>query len=226
MQEPEGPLVGRGGRVVDLNGLDVAQYIAQREGAARLGNIKAAYEVYQAVALCANVDEPLPDTQETADRERLERSRARQRTLCANISPIQVQERMRYLKLAADAGNAEAQVDYFMEGPAGRPVDVTASADDPAVKQWKQDAMTYLKTAGAHCDSYALSLLSNAYDAGSIVERDPGLVAAYGVAAARARGIDRTPAQWKLQFGEDLSDADFDAALKLDVQPADGACRR
>lgn len=225
-QEPERPLVGSNGRIVDLGGLDVAQYIAQREGAARLGNMKAVYEVYQAEALCANVDQPLPDTQDAADRDQLARARARQRTLCANISPAQVQERMRYLKLAADAGNAEAQIDYFMEGPAGHPIDLAASADDPVVKQWKQEATTYLKAAGDHCNPYALSLLSNAYDAGSMVERDPGLLVAYGVAAARPRNIDKTAAQWRQQFGDELSDADFDAALRLGAKLADGACRR
>src|SRR5471032_1961249 len=121
-QEPERPLVGRNGRIVELGGLDVAQYIAQRESAARLGSLKAAYEVYQAEALCANVDEPLPDRMDAADRDPLVRARARQRALCAKVSPVQVQERMRYLRLAADGGNADAQVDYYMEGPAGRPI--------------------------------------------------------------------------------------------------------
>jgi len=221
----EPPLIGRNGRIVDLGGLSVAQYVAQREGAARLGNIKAAYEVYQAESLCANTDEPLPETTENADREQIARAQARQRALCTNISPSQVQERMRYLKLAADAGNADAQVDYFMEGPGGKPVDLAANADEPAVKQWKQDAIGYLRTAGAQCNGYALSLLSNAYDMGSMVERDPGLVMAYGIAAARARGGDKTPEQWKRQFGEDLNEADAAAALTLGAQLADGACR-
>lgn len=224
-QIPGRPLVGHNGRVVDLGGLDVARYIAQREGAARLGDMKAVYEVYQAEALCANTDQPVPDTVDPADHARLERARERQRALCANISPTQVQERLHYLRLAADGGNAEAQIDYFMEGP-GQPVDAEAGADDPLLKQWKQDAMAYLKTAGTHCNAYALSLVSNAYDAGSIVERDPGLVMAYGVAAARARGVERTPEQWRQQFGDGLPDAQADAALKLGNQLADGACQR
>ncbi len=221
-QESEPPLAGRSGRIVDLGGLDVAHYIALREGAARLGDLKAVYEVYQAVALCANIDQPLPDTQEPADRDQLAQTLARQRALCANISPAQVQERMRYLRQAADGGNAEAQIDYYMEGPAG----AATSPDDPAFKQWSQEAMAYLKAAGDRCNHFALSLLSTVYDAGNIVERDPGLVMAYGVAAARARGVDKTPEQWQRQFGEDLSDADADAALKLSTQLTGGACRR
>ena len=219
-QEPARPLVARNGRIVDLNGQDVAQYIAQREGAARMGDIKAAYEVYQAEALCANLDAPLPDTQDAADLEQLTRTRARQRASCANISPAQVQERLHYLKLAADAGNANAQIDYAMEAPAA------LNPDDQAYAQWQQDAMHYLKTAGTHCNADALGLLSNAYDAGSLAERDPVQAMVYGIAAARARHIDKTPAQWVQQFGEGLSEADTDAALKQGMQMADGACRR
>jgi len=217
-QEAEGPMVGRNGRIVDLGGLDVAHYIAQREGAARLGDMKAVYEVYQAVALCANIDEPLPETQDPADHDQLARTLGRQRALCASISPAQVQERMRYLRQAADGGNAEAQIDFYMEGPGA-----AARADDQALKQWGQDATAYLQAAGKRCNPFALSLLSTAYDAGSIVERDPGMVMAYGVAAARARHVDKTAEQWRRQFGEDLSDADANAALQLGNQLASGA---
>jgi hypothetical protein len=219
-QEPARPLVARNGRIVDLGGLDVAQYIAQREGAARLGDMKAIYEVYQAEALCANLDAPLPDLMDDADREQLTRARTHQRALCSNVSPAQVQERLHYLKLAADAGNADAQIDFAMEAPA------TLNADDPAVAQWKQDAIGYLKAAGMHCNAYALGLLSNAYDAGSLAEPNPVLAMAYNIASARARSIEKTPAQWAQQFGEGMSDADVDAALKQGMQLADGACRR
>ena len=219
-QEPERPLVARNGRIVDLNGLDVAQFIAQREGAARLGDMQAVYQVYQAEALCANLDAPLPELMDDADRERLTRARTRQRALCANVSPAQVQERLHYLKLAADAGNADAQIDYAMEMPA------TMNPDDPAVAQWKQDAMGYLKAAGARCNADALGLLSNAFDAGSLAERDPVLAMAYGVASARARRLEKTPEQWAQQFGDGLSEADIAAALKQSAQLTDGACRR
>jgi hypothetical protein len=219
-QEPARPLVARNGRIVDLNGQDVAQYIAQRESAARMGDIKAAYEVYQAEALCANLDAPLPDMQDAADLEQLTRTRARQRASCANISPAQVQERLHYLKMAADAGNADAQVDYAMEAPA------TLNQDDPAYAQWQQDTMHYLKAAGAHCNAEALGLLSNAYDAGSLAERDPVQAMAYGIAAARARRIEKTPAQWVQQFGEGMSEADTNAALKQSAQLASEACSR
>ena len=218
-QEPARPLVARNGRIVDLDGLDVAQYITQREGAARMGDIKAAYEVYQAEALCANLDAPLPDMQDAADLAQLTRTRARQRDACASISPAQVQERLHYLKMAADAGNADAQIDFAMEAPA------TLNPDDPAYTQWKQDAVNYLKAAGAHCNAEALGLLSNAYDAGSLAERDPVRAMAYGVAAARAHHLDKTPAQWVQQFGEGLSEAEIDAALKQSGQLANEACQ-
>ena len=131
-----------------------------------------------------------------------------------------MQERLHYLKLAADAGNADAQIDYSMEAP------TTLSPDDPAYAQWQQDAIHYLKAAGAHCNADALGLLSSAYDAGSLAERDPVQAMAYGIAAARARRVEKTPAQWAQQFGEGLSEADIDAALRQGMQMADGACRR
>jgi hypothetical protein len=71
-----------------------------------------------------------------------------------------------------------------------------------------------------------LGLLSNAFDAGSLAERDPVLAMAYGVASARARHLEKTPEQWAQQFGDGLSEADIAAALKQSAQLTDGAGRR
>lgn len=215
-QQPALPLVARNGRQVDLGGLTVAQYIAQRERAARLGDRQAIYEVYQAEALCANLDAPLPETQEPDDRAQLARAQAQQRALCANVSPMQVQERLHYLRLAAETGNTEAQIDYFMEGP--------DSADETRVRQWREEALRYLQAAGGRCNAYALSLLSNAYDAGTLAERDPVQVLAYGVAANAARHLVRSPEQLKDQFGDELSEADFNTALQRGAQLAARSC--
>ena len=213
---PPLPMVAKNGRLVDLGGLTVAQYIAQRDRAARLGERKAIYEVYQAAALCANLDAALPDTQSADDRAQLARVQAQQRALCANVSPMQVQERLRYLRLAADAGNADAQIDFFMEGP--------DSSDETRVQQWREEALRYLQDAGGRCNAYALSLLSNAYDAGTLAERNPVQVLAYGIAANRARQLARTPEQLRDQFGDELSEADFNIALQRGAQLAEASC--
>jgi hypothetical protein len=55
----------------------------------------------------------------------------------------------------ADAGSRDAQVDFYMEGPGGKPVDLEARADDLEVQQWKQQAISYLRQAGAQCDQFA-----------------------------------------------------------------------
>lgn len=209
-------MVAKNGRLVDLGGLTVAQYIAQRDRAARLGDRTAIYEVYQAAALCANLDAALPDTQSAEDLAQLARAQAQQRALCVNVSPMQVQERLRYLRLAADAGNADAQIDYFMEGP--------DSSDESRVQQWREEALRYLQTAGGRCNAYALGLLSNAYDAGTLAERNPVQVLVYGIAANRARQLVRTPEQLKAQFGDELSEADFNIALQRGAQLAEASC--
>jgi hypothetical protein len=217
---------GRSGRAVDFGALDAAQFIAQRAGAARVGDMKAAYAVYQAESACANIEEPVPEFHSAAEREQFLGERARVAVLCAKVSPAQLQERMHFLELAARAGNADAQIDFYMEGPYGKPIDVAENADDPVVKQWKADAFGFLRQAGAQCNHFALSLTANAFDAGVIVERDLKQTMAYTIAAAEARKVTLTPDQMRNQFGDQLSASEFDQALKLGAQIASQSCAR
>lgn len=217
---------GRNGRPVDFGGKDAAAYIAERAARARTGDLKAAYEAYQAASGCAAADDPLPEFFSEDELKETRRERERMHKLCANVSPAQLQERMRFLGQLADAGQREAMIDFYMEGPGGKPVDLGARADDPEVQQWKQQAVAYLRQAGAQCDQFALGLLSNAYDAGQIVARDPAASMTYAIASNAARHRPLTEQQLRERFGEELAPGAFDAALQAGSRLAAASCPR
>jgi hypothetical protein len=216
-------IYGRNGRTIDFGGLDAAAYIDARAAAARTGDLKAAYQVYQAESACAASDEPLPDFLDPAEGDAATRERARVRALCARVSPMQRQERMRFLQQAADGGNRDAGIDFYMEGPRGKP---PADTDplDPQVRQWQAQAVGYLKQAGAACDPFALGLLENGYDAGQFGPRDVGQAMAYAVAAGAARRKPVSEDALRARFGDDLAPADVDAALQRGAQLAGASC--
>ncbi|MES2319640.1 MAG: hypothetical protein V4631_19335 [Pseudomonadota bacterium] len=217
---------GRNGRAIDLGGLNIAQYIASRVGAARSGDPKAAYEVYQAESVCATNADPVADYQFPAEREKFLRERAGLVKLCEGLSPAQVQERLGFLGTAARAGHIGAQVDFYMEGPFGREFDMAENAADPAVKQWKADAIGYLKQAGDKCDHFALALLATVYDAGQLTERDMRSSMAYSIAAAVPRKKPMSEEQLRSRFGDEMSAEDFHRARQLGEQLALQACPR
>lgn len=220
-----GAVYGRHGRPIDFGGQTVAQYIAPRIAAARMGDMKAAYAVYQAIAVCAAIDEAVADYQEPSQLAQFEHEREEQQRLCATISPAQVQERMQFLSGAARAGIRDAQIDFYMEGPGGKPVQQNGGASDPLLAQWQSDALSFLKSAGAQCDPFALGLLSNAYDAGDLAMRTPRLAVAYGVAAAAARHVGLNRQQLLNRFGDQVSDAELDEGMRLGAQLAQESCR-
>lgn len=213
-------LYGRNGRAVDFGGLSAAEYIAQWGSRARTGDVAAAYKVYQAADLCAGINEPLPDFTSDNDRKDAEAERQKMAQLCKGVSPAQVDERMRFLSLAAGAGNIDAQIDFFMEGPNGKPQD---QASEEAMQKWKADALGYLTSAGQHGDAFALGLLANAYDAGTIVDADAQTSLAYAVANAQARRITVPLESLRSRYAQ-LSQGDFDAAVQRGTQMSAGCC--
>ncbi|HEY8025594.1 MAG TPA: hypothetical protein VIF60_13570 [Burkholderiaceae bacterium] len=221
---PRQPIYGRNGRQVDFGGENAADYIAQWSALARNGDAAAAYKVFQAADVCANNDEPVPPFGSATERDEFLRERDNLNRLCEGVSAAQVQERMVFLNLAARAGNRDAQIDYFMEGPDGKPYD--AAIDDPALLRWKSDSITFLKSASAQGDAFALGLLANAYDAGQIVESDPKMSLAYTMANAAARHVDLTPDQLRARFGSQMSDDDFAAAIQMGRQISALCCQK
>lgn len=221
---PQSAIYGRNGRPIDFGGKDAARYIDERAAAARTGDMRAAYELYQAASACAAAKDPLPEFQDPKEGESFRRERDQVARLCVNVSPVQLQERMRFLARAADAGNRDAQIDFFMEGPGGKTTDLDANAADPDVQQWKQQALGYLQGAGKQCDQFALGLLSTAYDAGQLVARDPKMTMAYAIASNAARHAPLTERQLRERFGEELDGAGFDAALQAGAAISRSAC--
>jgi hypothetical protein len=223
---PAQTFYGRNGREIDLGGVGVAAYVESRARAARMGDLKAVYEVYQALSICANNDDPVADYEQAQQREAFLRERESVKALCTNVSPAQVQERLRFLATAASAGNAAAQIDYYMEGPYGHPFDPAQAEADPLVRQWRDDALGHLSSAAGHCDTFALGLLATVYDAGALTERDMKRSMAYSVAEAAARQVAVSEAALRSRFGSELSGAEFEAARQDGARLARANCGR
>jgi hypothetical protein len=220
------PVYGRNGREIDLGGASVAAYVESRARAARMGDLKAAYEVYQALSICANNDDPVADYDQAQQRDAFLRERENLKAICTNVSPAQVQERLRFLAAAASAGNAAAQIDHYVEGPYGHTFDPAQVEADPLVRQWRDDALAHLRSAAEHCDTFALGLLATVYDAGALTERDVKRAMAYSVAEAAARQVAVSEAALRSRFGSELSGAEFDAARQDGARLARANCDR
>lgn len=223
---PPAAVYARNGRQVDLGGLTALQYIAKWNSLARAGDTNAAYNVYQAAAVCASNDEPAPAYNSAAELGQFLDERKKLLALCEGVNPAQLQERLSFLALAARAGKVEAQIDYFMEGPYGRDTDLAKSADDPVVQQWKTEAVTELKSAAGQGEPFALALLAQVYDAGELLPRDEKLSLAYKVAEADARNSALSEEQLRRNAGAQMSDADFASALQTGRQIASACCRK
>ncbi|WP_211443045.1 hypothetical protein [Collimonas humicola] len=223
---PPAAVYARNGRQVDLGGLTAQEYISKWNSLARAGDKDAAYNVYQAAAVCANNDEPAPPYDSAAELEQFLDQRKKLLALCAGVNSAQLQERLSFLALAARAGKVEAQIDYFMEGPYGRDTDLAKSADDPVVQQWKTEAVTELKSAAGQGEPFALALLAQVYSAGELLSRDAKLSLAYKVAEADARNSALSEEQLRRNAGAQMSDADFASALQTGKQIAAACCKK
>ena len=219
-------LIGSGGRIIDLGGKTVAQYVAQYEGAARLGDAAAAYKVYLAESLCAAG---------SAQRDMVEGDHASSAAstaqvdtahLCAAVTSAEVQERLKFLALAARTGQAGAQVDFFLEGPdgTGKIPSVGADPESPDVKRWKDDALDHLKDAAGQCDPLAAGLLATSYSSGKFNAQDPSQAIAFDLLAAAAGNGKWSRARLQAQFGAGMKAGVFEAAYADGVQAAREAC--
>lgn len=219
---PPPAIFARNGRIVDLQGLSAADYIAQWSTRARTGDAQAAYNVFQAADICASASEPMPPMQSGDDQQAMLKEHAELQRICKNVTPAQIAERMNFLSAAARAGNHDAQVDFYMEGPNGR--QTQAGETDDATTQWKQQSLAYLQAAATSGDTFSLGLLANAYDAGLLSAPDAKLSLAYTVADMMARNVTATPSILHNRFGGQLSDADFNAGMQLGAQIAAQCC--
>lgn len=216
--------IARSGRAVSLHGQTVAQYLSQWEGAARMAEPRAAYHVYQALAICATSQGDTPALQDAAQRAQFEQERKAVLQICASVSPALVQERLHFLGIAAQAGLREAQIDFYMEGPNGKTVNWSQARTDPAVQQWQADALHFLQQAGAHGEPFAYGLLANAYYAGTLAPRDAKLALTYAAAEAQLRHHELTPAQVQRRYRGLLSTEEVAYALSQGKDLVQGCC--
>ena len=220
------PILGRNGRTVNFGGLTPQQYIAKWSSQARIGNLEAAYRVYQAESVCAANDDPETEFVNPAEREQFVARRDAQQKLCAGVTPAQVQERLHFLGIAARGGNSAAQIDFYTEGPNGKTLDLAESKNDAVVEQWKKEAIEFLKSAGDHGEPFALGLLSMAYDVGDLVPQDSATSLAYSVAEATLRKHPVAVDQLRRRYGGQLTDADFQQALQRGQRMAQDCCKQ
>lgn len=211
-------LIGSSGRVIDLGGKTVAQYVAQYQSAARLGDADAAYKVYLAESLCA------PDSG-SRDSARGDHAPSPAR-LCAGVTPAEVQERLHFLALAARTGQADAQVDFYLEGPDGTGAVKSAGADQDSadVERWKNDALDHLKDAAGKCNPLAAGLLATSYSSGKFNAQDPSQALAFDLLAAAAGNGKWSRERLQAKFGASMTGAKFDAAYADGLQAAREAC--
>ncbi|MGH8780229.1 hypothetical protein [Paraburkholderia sp.] len=216
-------LTGSSGRIVDLGGKTVAQYVARYEGAARLGDAAAAYKVYLAESLCAAGSARRDSTQGDRASSAVPVDQAH---LCAAVTPAEVQERLQFLALAARTGQAGAQVDFFLEGPDGTGEIPSAETDpdSPDVKRWKDDALDHLKDAAGQCDPLAAGLLATNYSSGRFNAQDPSQAIAFDLLAAAAGNGKWSRARLQAQFGANMKTSVFEAAYADGLQAAREAC--
>ena len=219
-----GPLYGRNGRELDFGGLTAAQYIDKHAVAARRGDAYAAYEVYKAESVCAVGNEAAPQFDLPAQHAKFLQERQTLATLCAQVSPAQIQERLGFLSQAARSGLREAQIDFYIEGPYGRAVD-NFNNDDPILKDWREEALGHLQAASAQCDPYAMGLLANAWDAGDFGKRNVGLAAFFSAAEAQTRRVEFSVSQLSRRFGDELSPEQIESSLKAGQEMARDACK-
>jgi TPR repeat protein len=216
-------LIGSSGRIIDLGGQTVAQYVARYASAARLGDPEAAYQVYLAESLCA-----VNPVQRDAGPDERNASPAPTDTarLCAGVTPAEVQERLRFLALAARTGRADAQIDFYLEGPNGTGAIPPAGTtpDDPELRRWKDDALNHLQAAAGQCDPLAAGLLATNYQSGQFNARDPAQAIAFNLLAAATGNGKWSRERLQARFGAHMTPEAFDAAYADGLRNARASC--
>ncbi|MFG6467469.1 hypothetical protein [Roseateles sp. BYS87W] len=165
--------------------------------AARQGDVRASHAAYRALAAC------VPPAGAP----------------CPGVPASLVQERLRFLAEAVQAGLPQAQVDFYMEGPSP-----LQALDEPALQAWRAQALTGLQAAAAQCDPFAAGLLATLQDSGELAPRSSTLAVAYAVAEGEWRRRPPSDAALRDRLAEPISDAALAAARQQGLRLA-AACR-
>lgn len=157
----------------------VANDLDRLIAAARRGDAKASHAAYRALSACA---EPGGEP-------------------CPGLPLSLLQERLRFLATAVNAGLPAAQIDFFYEGP-----DRLQALDEQALQAWREQALAGLKAAAARCDPLATGLLATLYDSGELAPRDAARALAYAVAEGELRHRQPSDAALRDRLAEPIDD--------------------
>ncbi|MGM9481600.1 hypothetical protein ACS5PN_10450 [Roseateles sp. NT4] len=167
---------------------------------ARRGDRRAGHAAYQALSACV-----APEAERPA--------------FCRGLPASLVQERLRFLADAAQAGIAAAQIDFYMQGP-----DAAQAVDADALQAWRTEALNGLKDAAAQCEPLAMGLLATLHDSGELAPRDATLAVAYAVAEARTRHRPTSDERLRDRLAEPITDAEL-AAARAQGERLAASCR-
>ena len=186
------------GHIVDLHGLTISQYVKTQYEAANTGDKKAAFNIYSAETVCAQistlqreitslpVESPLQAVTPSKQAV-IEAAKA----ICTDFN-ISSRERLDYLLVAAKGGVAEAQIAFSLEIPDG--LDMTDSTD-PRLIQWQKDGISYLNQAAIQGNEVGLTRAASIYEDGNaLVSKDLQLALTYQIAAKEIYSQDKNDA--------------------------------
>lgn len=187
------------GRRLDLGGSGVAAFLERIAPLARRGDAIAAYQVYQAEAICAAMEREADGiraarVQDVDAMAKWREGAAATIEACAGVSPAQVQERFGFLEQAIRAGIRDAMSDFRTEGPLG--VDPsTLEPNDWRLIAWRRAVGSQLEVLAGQGDRSAWIALAGDYQTGRTVDKDFRAAVKYRTSVvATGRQPDRDPA--------------------------------
>jgi hypothetical protein len=152
------------------------QNIALYEGAALRGDGEAAFMIYQVFAACELQAENPANGMTQID--------------CAGLTEEQIAQKLKYLKLSAEAGFLQAQLNYpnVASIPYSEPSHIAKNIKE--FQQLKLDSMRYLRTAANVGNIEAMQQMGSAYKQGLITEQDRVRAYAYYHAVSSSGLLD------------------------------------
>lgn len=203
----------------DYHGLSAAQYIDQNASKAHDKDADAAYKIYQLIRGCVGFVNLKPSETQGRNGAQAEMSK-----WCGGITPAQIREQKSFLKLAAQNGNVEAAVDYYISGPNGTKYD--PKTDDQSAKQWQQEALKYVDAAALKGDPHAIDLMYSLYHEGIDVPKNASLSLAYFTEGVTLEGKDIKDIPWVKELSKQMSENDYEQAIKKGKQMAQDCCQK
>ena len=176
----------------DLNGKTVSQYVLDLYDLANKGDARAAYDIYLAETICADLPKRqrelanIPVNYEETYVESLQKLVKNSQDVCVNFN-VSPRERIYYLNIAAKGGNVPAMMAFVREVPEGidplKPID----PNDSRAVQWQKDSFNYMTQAAKKGDIVALLSLSTIYAQGDLQPKNIPLALTYELAAQMLR---------------------------------------